>query len=372
MLQRHKRVTLMLLLILCLGAAFWSGSRYPQLNEKALMGSSTLTEDPLTFDALIQSQPGDPLARKIATSAVNWAAENRNGMTFGFLLGAGFLSLFSMLKTRGTQNAFLNALIGLGTGMPLGVCVNCAAPIARGLHSSGARIETTLAAMFASPSMNVVVLTMMFSVFPLYLVAIKVTLTLLLLLLIIPVLSRTLFKDEAAETYDDSSCPIGLPPPPLDETWPAAAVGVARLYLGSVWYIVKTTLPLMVLAGVLAAIVIQVVPVDRVASLEVGVLSLLIVAAVGLFLPLPIALDIVLSATLLASGVPMIYVATLLFTLGIYSVYSFSILWTTISPRVATVLAVVLIGLGVIAGVVADQFYQHDMNIMLEALEEFR
>lgn len=128
MLQRHKRVTLMLLLILCLGAAFWSGSRYPQLNEKALMGSSTLTEDPLTFDALFQSQPGDPLAQKIATSAVNWAAENRNGMTFGFLLGAGFLSLFSMLQRRGTQNAFLNALIGLGTGMPLGVCVNLCGP----------------------------------------------------------------------------------------------------------------------------------------------------------------------------------------------------------------------------------------------------
>ena len=89
------------------------------------------------------------------------------------------------------------------------------------------------------------------------------------------------------------------------------------------------------------------------------------------FLPLPIALDIVLTAGLIALGVPMIYVATLLFTLGIYSVYSFSILWTTISPRVATVLTLVLMGFGIVAGMLADQFYQHDMNIMLEALEGF-
>ena len=127
----------------------------------------------------------------------------------------------------------------------------------------------------------------------------------------------------------------------------------------------------MVLAGLLAAIVIHLIPLEKVAALDVGVLSMLAVAAIGIFLPLPIALDIVLSAALIALGVPMIYVATLLFTLGIYSVYSFSIIWTTISPRVATVLAIVLMGFGILAGVIADQFHQHDMNILLEALEEY-
>jgi uncharacterized membrane protein YraQ (UPF0718 family) len=361
----------MLCVILCLGIGFWSGSRYPQLNDKALMGNSAMMEDPLTFDAIYQAQPGDSLGKKIAISAINWAAENRNGMTFGFLLGAGFLSLFGMLKKRGTQNAFLNALIGLGTGMPLGVCVNCAAPIARGLHDSGARIETTLSAMFASPTMNVVVLSMMISIFPFYLVAIKVGLTLVFILLVIPLLSRTVFKEDAAPTYDDSSCPIGSTLPPQDESWLDAAKGVISLYLGSLWYIIKMTLPLMVLAGVVAAIVVQIVPVEEVASIEVGVLSILAVTAIGIFLPLPIALDIVLAATLLAVGVPIIYVAILLFTLGIYSVYSFSIIWTTISHRVATVLAIVLMVFGIAAGLTADQIHQHDMKVMLEAFEEF-
>jgi hypothetical protein len=131
------------------------------------------------------------------------------------------------------------------------------------------------------------------------------------------------------------------------------------------------TLPLMVLAGVVAAIVVQIIPVEEVASIEVGVLSILAVTAIGIFLPLPIALDIVLAATLLAVGVPIIYVAILLFTLGIYSVYSFSIIWTTISHRVATVLAIVLMVFGIAAGLTADQIHQHDMKVMLEAFEEF-
>ena len=66
----------MLLLILCLTVGFWSGSRYPQLNEKALMGGSAMREDPLTFNAIYHAQPADPLGVKISISAINWAAEN--------------------------------------------------------------------------------------------------------------------------------------------------------------------------------------------------------------------------------------------------------------------------------------------------------
>jgi len=129
-------------------------------------------------------------------------------MTFGFLLGGAFLTLFGLFERRGTSNRFLNSLIGVGAGVPLGVCVNCAAPIARGLHSSGARIETTLSAMFSSPTLNIIVVTMMFSIFPIYLTAIKLGTTLFFLLIVIPLLSRTVFKNESADSYDDTSCPV--------------------------------------------------------------------------------------------------------------------------------------------------------------------
>ncbi len=369
--ERNKRATLTILLVIVLGGSFWSGSRYPTLNEKAMMGGDAKTEDPLTFEAVWQSQPGDPLYRQVALSSLNWAAENRKGMTFGFLLGGAFLTLFGLFERRGTSNRFLNSLIGVGAGAPLGVCVNCAAPIARGLHSSGARIETTLSAMFSSPTLNIIVVTMMFSIFPIYLTAIKLGTTLFFLLIVIPLLSRTVFKNESADTYDDTSCPVPPPPIPTDESWLEAARGTAQQYAKNLWYIIKTTLPLMVLAGVLAALVVRIVPLEQVAQMEVSFLSILAVTLFGIFLPLPIALDLVMAAALLAAGTPIIYIGILLFTLGIYSVYSFSIVWTSISGRVAVTLAVVLMALGVGAGYAAESYHQWDMNRMLEALDEF-
>ena len=35
-------------------------------------------------------------------------------------------------------------------GAPLGVCVNCVAPISKGMYESGQKIETVLATMFSS------------------------------------------------------------------------------------------------------------------------------------------------------------------------------------------------------------------------------
>jgi uncharacterized membrane protein YraQ (UPF0718 family) len=367
----RRRIALMSALMLALALSFWTGSRYPVLNEKAIMGGVTNAEDPLTFDAYIQTQRGDPLYERVAISAINWGVENRQGMTFGFLVGAGFLTIFSLLPRRGTQNAFVNSLIGVATGAPLGVCVNCAAPIARGLHASGARIETTLSAMFSSPTLNIIVVTMLFSVFPVYLIVIKLGMTLLFLVLLVPLLARTVFKAEALATYDDSSCSIDVPTIAIDETWLESAKGTLLEYFKNLWYIVKTTLPLMILAGILAALVVHLVPLDEVASIPVSPFGVVAVALFGIFLPLPIALDIVIASALLAAGVPMIYVGTLLFTLGIYSVYSFSIVWTTLSARIAVVLVVVLMALGICAGLIAETVHQREMQVMLDSLSTF-
>jgi uncharacterized membrane protein YraQ (UPF0718 family) len=50
--------------------------------------------------------------------------------------------------------------------MPLGVFSNCIAPIARGLYAAGISPEWVLAAMFASPAVNMVVLAITFVVVP--------------------------------------------------------------------------------------------------------------------------------------------------------------------------------------------------------------
>ena len=127
----------------------------------------------------------------------------------------------------------------------------------------------------------------------------------------------------------------------------------------------------MALAGVLAAVVVHLMPLEGIAGLPINTLTLGAAALFGLFLPVPIGLDVVLAAALLAAGFPMVMVAILLFTLGIYSIYSFSIVWTTLSRRVAITLAAILAVFGLVAGAMADYGYEQDMSSMLESLDDF-
>ena len=84
------------------------------------------------------------------SSTVNWIDTNKQGMTFGLLLAACVMTLLSLIKRRSFENVFANSALGALIGAPLGVCVNCVVPIARGMHSAGTRLETTLATMLAA------------------------------------------------------------------------------------------------------------------------------------------------------------------------------------------------------------------------------
>ena len=178
-----KRLLLSFLLLIIIALLFWSQSRIPDLNDKAIMGGSILLQDPLSFEAKYPVNPADPAWKRIATTSVNWVFTNMKGMTFGVFFGAAFLCMLRYLPRRSFKNSFSNALLGLFVGAPLGVCVNCAAPIARGLFSGGTRLETSLAAMIASPTFNVIVLTMLFSLLPFYMAIIKIGLSLTIILL---------------------------------------------------------------------------------------------------------------------------------------------------------------------------------------------
>ena len=126
----------------------------------------------------------------------------------------------------------------------------------------------------------------------------------------------------------------------------------------------------MVLAGLLGAVAVTFIPLDAISDIEVNFFNALLVAAIGIFLPLPIALDIVIAAALLASGLPVFYVAVLLFTLGIYSIYPFFIIWTSISKRVALILGLVLMLMGIAGGYVAEYYHQQDLQEMYDFLDE--
>ena len=62
---QNKRVLFVLAVIVATAVTFWSGSRYPSLDEKAIMGGSAQLEDPLSFEASIQIQPNDSTFKRI-------------------------------------------------------------------------------------------------------------------------------------------------------------------------------------------------------------------------------------------------------------------------------------------------------------------
>ncbi len=228
--------------------------------------------------------------------------------------------------------------------MPLGVCSNCVAPIARGFYASGVSTESVLAAMFASPALNIVVLAMPFALFPLPMALLKLATVLFLIPVFVPVVSP-------AET---ASGPLvsGLIAVLLSETWGAAAIGVSRSYVKSFWIVFRLAFPLMILAAVLGAVAVELIPQQALTG-HARVAGIVAVSLISAFLPVPMAFDVVIAFILRARGTPLPYVAAILCPLGIISVYSLSVVGKTISWRIAGATYATVVGLGIVAGLIA-------------------
>ena len=210
--------------------------------------------------------------------------------------------------------------------------------------------------MVSSPTLNVVVLTMTFALLPFYLAMMKIVATLIFLLIIIPLLCRYVVREETLSTQkspelDAAICPVNTIPTPEGKStgWRAAFGWFVSSYLKNLWFIGRVSVPLMLLAALLGAVVVTLAPWESWMS-QVYELSLAdklmrvgMIALFGLFLPVPIAFDVVICATLLAAGMPVREVMALLFTLGIYSVYSFAIIGRAVSWKVSIVLATAIL-----------------------------
>src|SRR5690349_20180582 len=182
------RIVLTVALIATICSIFWLGSRYPSLQSKAGADPDEALSTPLGFEGHFPEPRADEKFKRVLWVAAEWAVTNKQGMTFGLLLAAGLLTLIPLLRTpRGGKLA--GSVQGMLVGAPLGVCVNCAAPIGQAMLKGGSRVEVALSTMFASPSFNVIVLGMLLTLFPWYLAALKVAASLVMVLLVVPRLS---------------------------------------------------------------------------------------------------------------------------------------------------------------------------------------
>ncbi|MDU8925806.1 FG-GAP-like repeat-containing protein [Alisedimentitalea sp. MJ-SS2] len=368
------RLILSLLILVCLAAVFWTTSRYPALDEKAMMAGAIQLEDSLSFEAKFPVSPDMGVLERIFWSTLNWINTNKKGMTFGLLFAAGFLTAAAYVQRRSFSNGFANSFLGLIIGTPLGVCVNCAAPIAKGMYSAGMRAETTLSAMIASPTLNIVVLTMLFSVMPPYMAALKIVLSLVIILLLIPFICRTLPEREIIPVDVSPPAFFGLDGPAVGQAPKpgiiAALVSVITAYFKNLWFVIKLTVPLMLLAGFLGALAATLLPHDLILGLPYAAWILIPLALVGVFLPVPIAFDVVVTGGLLGLGLSHGYVMVLLFTLGSFSVYSFLIIYQSVGRRAAWMLTGSVVLLGILGGLIAQTYHDWQTERALRMLLE--
>lgn len=365
-----KRMLFTLGLIAILGILFWSQSRYPALNEKALMGGDTPLSG-LSFETWFDVLPWHPKLLEIAFQTANWVKTNLKGMAFGVLFGAAALTHLSLGRTRISNSNMLNSAMGTLIGAPLGVCVNCAVPIAVGLHAGRAHLAMTLSAMIASPTLNIIVVSMAFALLPFEIAVIKLGTALFMTLVVIPVLISTVLKADATlppSSFRAATSQTGfwakqfarireLLLPPVENatnlTALAAGAWVLKSYTRHLTYLAILTVPLMFVAAVLGAVMISYLDLSGLDQMLPSsglrlVAAMIVLAVIASMAPVPIAFDVILTVALLSAGLSASYATVLLISLGSFSVYAMIVLWLLISKRTALWLmaSVVVVAVG--------------------------
>lgn len=335
--QFAVQLTFAALLMLLIASYFWIDSRYPALLKKLHAGKSIRVTAALTFDAILPVSPAMPLLTRVERTTANWIWANRIGMTFGVCFGAAALTLLPLLSRRRLTSAAGNTLLGALIGTPLGVCANCVAPVGQGMFAGGASANTVLATMISSPLLNVVVLAMAFTLFPLPIALTRLAMPLVLLALV-PLI--------APREATGLSLPIRVSD---NSTFSSRLTTTAVSYLRNLARVAIITVPMMLLAAILGAVVAELLPAQNLAT-NVTVAGIVLVAIVGTFLPVPMAFDVAVAFVLMSRGLPMPYVVVLLCTLGAFSIYPFLIVGRTLSWRTATMLFASVALIGTFAG----------------------
>lgn len=342
---------------------FWIGSRYPQLSHKAQSAGHVTLSSLITLNPHFPVHDNDALLSKIWTTALNWFWANRIGMSFGVVFASLSLTLVHLIQRPKTSNGFLNSLFGLILGAPLGICTNCATPVARGLMAGGETLETALAVLISSPSFNAIVVGMTFALFPLQMALLKYGLIVLMVLVILPQLVKRLPDSiryaqlnpsqaqscqlpQQIQLSDAGACAIpsqSITPVKTHESWPQALKGFTLSFLKNFWMLIKLTLPLMILAGFMAALGVHTLPLDQwlqvqaeaTASPFTSWTSLFGIALFAVLMPMPMAFDVILAQALYSNGLPPSLTMPLLTGLGMISVFPLTVLFTSVSKRLA-------------------------------------
>ena len=344
----HARLLILAFLGLLIVGLFWLGSRYPALLAKAHHSSDLLASMAYSHEVFRTDSSMSVLLR-IVWGSLNWLSSMAIGMTFGLSFGALLHTVLKYHPLRIGQNLTLNTLKGALVGLPMGVCANCAVPMACGLTRGQGRIEVALRYLFSSPNFNPVVIAITFSILPWYFGAVKYAVLLAVILLLVPRLIHYLEARGKLGRIKQStalvSCSLDFTLPPCDKPVLETLREVLSDYAQHFWMLLKPTISLMLLASVLASALLVLIPWKEFLGVT-GVGRMLAAAVLGVGMPVPIALYVLFAGELHRTGINAGYTMMFLMTLGTYSVVPATYLWR----EVARSLAVSLFGFFLVAG----------------------
>ena len=331
---------------------FWFASRYPQLLGKAQHVGQALPSMAFSSE-LIRVAEDAPVWLRILAGAVNWLDSMKIGMTFGVLFGALLHTVLRYYPLKIGKNLYLNSLKGALVGVPMGVCANCAVPTACGVTRGHGRVEVALGFLFSSPNFNPVVMMMTFMALPLAMSITKYAILLLVILVVVPGVISWLERNNPLKPFavgeEGASCAITLPGAECTEPFGMVLKELAKDFGKHVWMLVKPTISIMLLASLASAAMLTLIPWQELLS-EPTPLKLALVSLISVFMPVPIALDVMFAAQLQQQGVASGYVMLFAMTLGTYSIIPSIYLWREVSKRLAVFLFVFFLVLGWILG----------------------
>ena len=297
----------------------------------------------------------DSVWYKIIATSINWLNSMKIGMTFGILFGALLHTTLRYYPLRIGKNLYLNSLKGALVGIPMGVCANCAVPAACGVTRGHGRVEVALGFLFSSPNFNPVVVVMTFMALPLAMSVTKYAVLLCVILTLVPALIRWLERDQPLQTVtfgDEGACAVRLPPPgECQERFTTVFKELVVDFGRHAWMLLKPTVTLMVLASVMAAILLTLIPWDALLS-EVTPIKMALASLLAVFMPVPIALDVMFAAQLQQQGVAPGYVMMFAMTLGTYSIIPTLYLWRDVSKPLAVSLFMFFLSVGWVLGMI--------------------
>lgn len=339
---------------LILIGVFWFASRYPQLLSKSQHVGQSVPSMAYSHELISVAENASNF-EKVVIGAINWLDGMKIGMTFGVLLGALLHTYLRYYPLRIGRNLYLNSLKGALIGVPMGVCANCAVPTACGVTRGHGRVEVALGFLFSSPNFNPVVVMMTFVALPLSMSLTKYLILMLVIVVVVPAVISWLERSKPLQvkTVVDDALTCSVPSSVDECTEPFGRVfkELSFDYAKNVWMLVKPTITIMLLASLVASALLTLVPWQSLLS-EVTPLRALMVSLISVFMPVPIALDVMFSAQLYQQGVAPGYVMLFAMTLGTYSIIPSIYLWREVSKPLAVFLFFFFAAVGAVVALI--------------------